>query len=120
MITYYLFKLLDDFVNKGTYTEEDITDEALIEYSKYCTIDEFKSVYSRGERNYININVHSDTTTPNLEKLKIAICKKNIDAFKKIVYLASRLEKVDIKKRTFELWLNHLCYCNNIKYKKIK
>lgn len=107
MINYELFKAVDDYL----FENIEITDKQVRDYTRSCTNLETESSYSRGGRNY---------TTIETETLgKIAICAKNVNLFRKIVALAIRLNKEDYTKRNTQDWVNHLCYCNSIIYKKV-
>lgn len=107
MINYELFKAIDDYL----FENQEITDKQVKDFARACTNLEIDSSYSRGGRNY---------TTIETETLgKISICAKNVNLFRKIIALAIRLAQVDPNKNSAENWVNHLCYCNSIIYKKV-
>ena len=106
MITWELFKAIESYL----YEDGEITDSQLKDFSRCCS-NLYENHYSRGGRNYTTI----DTETLG----KISICVKNINVFRKILALSIRLAKVDPNKNSIENWVNHLCYCNSIIYKKV-
>lgn len=105
MINYELFKAVDDYL----FENQEITDKQVKDYARSCMELETESSYSRGGRNYIEL----ETETLG----KISICAKNANLFRKILALAIRLNNMDPVKRSAKDWTNHLCYCNSIIYK---
>lgn len=112
MITYELFKAVDDYL----FENQEITDKQVkdyarscIDYARSCMELETEFSYSRGGRNYTTM----DTDTLGT----ISICAKNVNLFRKILALSIRLAQVDPNKNSVKNWVNHLCYCNSIIYK---
>ena len=71
MINYELFKAVDDYL----FENQEITDKQVKDYARSCMELETESSYSRGGRNYIEL----ETETLG----KISICAKNANLFRK-------------------------------------
>lgn len=114
MLNYELFQAIDNYL----YKNGELTDKQLKEYIRETGSLDFNFYYenfnySRGGRNYIELETEFTG--------KISICKKNVAIFKKIVSLAIRLHNLTNEKDRYSvtIWINYLCYCNSILYKKI-
>ena len=106
MISYDLFKKIDDFL----YKYKDLSDEDKQAYVDGLTNKNLitNKCFSRGGKYYTTLETNFGI---------FSLTKSKIELASRIAELAKLFSQLDKNNRRVMDWFSHLCYCNNIKYK---